>query len=76
MLYLGLVEDYQQHAGAMPLVFHGGQFRSVGDHLAAVPWLNTLDSPTCDIGWWPPGLTSSARPVDRLSHLTAEEPRT
>jgi flavin reductase (DIM6/NTAB) family NADH-FMN oxidoreductase RutF len=76
VLYLGLVEDYQQHPGAMPLVFHGGQFRSVGDHLAAVPWLNTLDSPTCDIGWWLPGLTSSTHPVDRSSHLTAEEPRT
>jgi len=76
VLYLGLVEDYQHHTGTMPLVFHGGQFRSVGDHLPAVPWLDTLDSPTCDIGWWLPGPTSSTNRVDRSSRLTVEETRT
>src|ERR1700727_909552 len=68
VLCLGQVEDYQHHPETMPLVFHGGQFRSVGDHLAAVPWLDTLDSPTCDIRLVRPGGSSGPHPRGHTSH--------
>ncbi|WP_300606924.1 flavin reductase family protein [Trebonia sp.] len=62
VLHVGLVQDCQRHPDgpdSRPLVFHGGEFRSVGEHLAGAPWLDTLDSPECDIGWVLPRLTGS-----------------
>ena len=44
-LYLGEVREFGYQAGAEPLLFHSGQYRSLGAPLGAAPWAGTLDSP-------------------------------
>lgn len=44
-LYLGEVREFGYQADAEPLLFHSGQYRSLGAPLGAAPWAGTLDSP-------------------------------
>lgn len=53
VLCLGLVQEFWYDSEADPLVFHRGDFRAVAAPQVETPWLDSLDSPTRDIGWWP-----------------------